>query len=68
MPAVAGGGLNGTPGEFWSERRRRSAQARSLPTVLASSGDTVLTVLLVVVLVAGYVVLWAIWHFFFRGR
>jgi hypothetical protein len=37
-------------------------------TVLAASGNTILTVLLVVVLVGGYVVLWAIWHFFFRGR
>jgi hypothetical protein len=36
--------------------------------VIASAGDTVLAVLLVVVLIAGYVVLWAIWHFFFRGR
>jgi hypothetical protein len=25
-------------------------------------------VLLISVLVAGYAVLWAIWHFFFRGR
>jgi hypothetical protein len=36
--------------------------------VIASAGDTVLAVLLAVVLIAGYVVLWAIWHFFFRGR
>jgi hypothetical protein len=36
--------------------------------VIASAGGTVLAVLLVVVLIAGYVVLWAIWHFFFRGR
>jgi hypothetical protein len=36
--------------------------------VIASAGDTVLAVLLVVVLIAGYVVLWAIWHFFFRGK
>jgi hypothetical protein len=36
--------------------------------VLAASGNTVLTVLLAVVLVGGYVVIWAIWHFFFRGR
>jgi hypothetical protein len=37
--------------------------------VLASgSGGTVLTILLAVVLVAGYLALWAIWHFFFRGR
>jgi hypothetical protein len=28
----------------------------------------VLTVLLFVALVLGYVALWAIWHFFFRGR
>jgi hypothetical protein len=38
------------------------------PAVIASSGNTVLAVLLVVVLIGGYVVLWAIWHFFFRGR
>jgi hypothetical protein len=36
--------------------------------VLAANGNAVLGVVLVVVLVAGYVVLWAIWHFFFRGR
>jgi hypothetical protein len=36
--------------------------------VLAASGNAVLGVVLIVVLVAGYVVLWAIWHFFFRGR
>jgi hypothetical protein len=36
--------------------------------VIASSGNTVLAVLLVVVLIGGYAVLWAIWHFFFRGR
>ena len=35
---------------------------------LASSADTVFSILLVAVLVLGYVVLWAIWHFFFRGR
>ena len=34
----------------------------------ASSADTVMSVFLVAVLVLGYVVLWAIWHFFFRGR
>jgi hypothetical protein len=32
------------------------------------AGGTVLSIILAVVLVAGYVVLWAIWHFFFRGR
>jgi hypothetical protein len=36
--------------------------------VLAANGNAVLGVVLIVVLVAGYVVLWAIWHFFFRGR
>jgi hypothetical protein len=35
---------------------------------LGASGNAVLGVVRVVVLVAGYVVLWAIWHFFFRGR
>lgn len=35
---------------------------------LASSADTVMTVFLVAVLVLGYVVLWALWHFVFRGR
>lgn len=37
------------------------------PLVLASAG-TIEVIFLAVVLVAGYVVLWAIWHFFFRGR
>jgi hypothetical protein len=27
-----------------------------------------MSVFLVVVLVLGYVVVWAIWHFFFKGR
>jgi uncharacterized membrane protein YciS (DUF1049 family) len=35
---------------------------------IAASADTVLSMLLVVILVLGYVVLWAIWHFFFRAR
>jgi sec-independent protein translocase protein TatA len=35
---------------------------------IASSGDTVLSILLLVILVLGYVVLWAIGHFFFRAR
>jgi hypothetical protein len=35
---------------------------------IASSADTVLSILLLVILVLGYVVLWAIWHFFFRAR
>jgi hypothetical protein len=35
---------------------------------LASSADTVLSVLLLVILVLGYVVLWATWHVFFRAR
>ena len=36
--------------------------------MILASADTVVGVFLVVVLVAGYVALWAIWHFFFRGR
>lgn len=36
--------------------------------VLASTADTVVAVFLVVVLALGYLVLWAIWHFFFRGH
>lgn len=39
----------------------------ALGPVLASSA-TVMVVFLVVVLLAGYVALWAIWHFFFRGH
>jgi hypothetical protein len=35
--------------------------------LLALSGGTVMGVFLMFVLVLGYVVLWAIWHFFFRG-
>ena len=35
---------------------------------LASSAGTVMTVFLVAVLILGYLVLWAIWHFVFRGR
>ena len=34
--------------------------------VLGSSGGTVFGVLLAVVMVAGYVALWALWHFVFR--
>src|SRR5436309_1076834 len=33
---------------------------------LASSADTVMSVFLVAVMVLGFVVLWAIWHFVFR--
>jgi hypothetical protein len=33
-----------------------------------AAGGTILTIGLAVVLVAGYVALWAIWHFFFKGR
>ena len=36
-------------------------------TQLALSGGTVMAVLLMAVIVLGYVVIWAIWHFFFRG-
>ena len=36
--------------------------------MLAAAGGAVLGVFLAVVLVAGYVVLWAIWHYGFRGR
>ena len=36
-------------------------------TQIALSGGTVLAVLLMVVIVLGYVVIWAIWHFVFRG-
>lgn len=39
----------------------------ALAPALASSA-TVMAVFLVVVLLAGYVALWAIWHFFFRGH
>jgi hypothetical protein len=35
---------------------------------VADAAQTVLAVLLMAVLVAGYVALWAIWHFAFRGR
>ncbi|HEY2602705.1 MAG TPA: hypothetical protein VGI67_14200 [Thermoleophilaceae bacterium] len=34
--------------------------------VLGSAGDTVFGVFLVSVMVAGYVGLWALWHFVFR--
>jgi hypothetical protein len=34
--------------------------------VLASSAGTVFGVFLAVLMVAGYVVLWALWHFVFR--
>lgn len=34
--------------------------------VLASSGDTILSVLLVAVMIAGFVVLWGLWYFVFR--
>jgi hypothetical protein len=35
--------------------------------VLASSGDTIFGVVLALVMVAGYVALWALWHFVFRN-
>lgn len=35
--------------------------------LLASTSSTVQAAFLLAVLVAGYVALWAIWHFFFRG-
>jgi hypothetical protein len=35
---------------------------------IASSADTVMAVFLVAVLALGYVLLWAIWRFFFRDR
>jgi len=34
---------------------------------LAISGGTVMGVFLMLVVVLGYIVLWAIWHFVFRG-
>jgi hypothetical protein len=37
-------------------------------TTVASGADTIVAVFLITVLALGYVVLWAIWHFFFRGR
>jgi hypothetical protein len=52
-------------------RRRGGCRERTLEVVrmpIASSADTVLSILLLVILVLGYVVLWAIWHFFFRAR
>jgi hypothetical protein len=36
--------------------------------LLAAAGAGVLAVFLVVVLILGYVVIWAIWHFGFRDR
>ena len=36
--------------------------------IAATNAGTVLAVVLVVVLVLGYVVIWAIWHFGFRNR
>ncbi len=35
---------------------------------LALSADTVVGIFLVAVIALGYVALWAVWHFFFRGR
>jgi hypothetical protein len=34
--------------------------------VLANSANTILTVFLVAVMVGGFAVLWALWHFVFR--
>ena len=42
-------------------------RALHAPLIIASA-NTVVAIFLAVVLVGGYVVLWAIWHFFFRGR
>ncbi|MDQ6915798.1 MAG: hypothetical protein M3155_08315 [Actinomycetota bacterium] len=33
---------------------------------LASSADTVMSAFLVAVMICGFVVLWALWHFVFR--
>ena len=38
------------------------------PALMAAAGAGILTAVLVAVLIAGYVVIWAIWHFGFRGR
>jgi hypothetical protein len=35
---------------------------------LASSASAIVAVFLLVVIILGYVVIWAIWHFGFRGR
>lgn len=35
---------------------------------LASLADTMMTVMLVGVLALGYIALWAIWHFGFKGK
>jgi hypothetical protein len=36
--------------------------------ITATTGGSIFAVLLVVVLILGYVVVWAIWHFGFRNR
>ena len=38
------------------------------PVLAAAAGAGILAVFLVVVLVLGYVVIWAIWYFGFRDR
>jgi uncharacterized membrane-anchored protein len=35
---------------------------------IADTAQTFFAIMLMVVLVAGYVAIWAIWHFFFRGK
>jgi len=39
-----------------------------VPPIVASGASGVIAVFLVAVMVLGYVVIWAIWHFGFRGR
>jgi hypothetical protein len=46
----------------------RAGNLRATVPLLASGSSSVLTGFLLAALVLGYVVLWAIWHFFFRGR
>lgn len=48
--------------------RRRAPIVAAVRPPLASSVDTFMTTMLVVVLVLGYVLIWGIWHFGFRGR
>jgi hypothetical protein len=51
-----------------AQRPPTNSYAAGGPMPIASSADTVLSILLLAILVLGYVVLWAIWHFFFRAR
>src|SRR5690349_17521582 len=57
-----------SPEETAGARGRRAPHHGPMPTTVAASSSTIVAVFLIAVIVLGYVVIWAIWHFGFRGR